>query len=68
MRAVEESNEESGEAEEQRREELTEGTNTEESVCGAPSGSQHPSEPTASGEHQGQLTSNFMHASLKIAT
>ncbi|CAI5642275.1 unnamed protein product [Oreochromis niloticus] len=50
VRAGEESNEESGEAEEQSREELTEGTNTEESVCGASSGSQHPSEPTASGE------------------
>uniref|UniRef100_A0A669BCQ1 Nucleoprotein TPR n=1 Tax=Oreochromis niloticus TaxID=8128 RepID=A0A669BCQ1_ORENI len=60
VRAGEESNEESGEAEEQSREELTEGTNTEESVCGASSGSQHPSEPTASGEHQSHLTSHFI--------
>uniref|UniRef100_A0A669F8N5 Translocated promoter region, nuclear basket protein n=1 Tax=Oreochromis niloticus TaxID=8128 RepID=A0A669F8N5_ORENI len=63
VRAGEESNEESGEAEEQSREELTEGTNTEESVCGASSGSQHPSEPTASGEHQSHLTSHFIQAS-----
>nr|XP_014268193.2 nucleoprotein TPR isoform X1 [Maylandia zebra] len=61
MRAGEESNEDSGEAEEQRREELTEGTNTEESVCGAPSGSQHPSEPTASGEGSGDAPSESDH-------
>ncbi|XP_030607280.1 nucleoprotein TPR-like isoform X1 [Archocentrus centrarchus] len=57
MRGGEESNEESREAEEQGQEERTEGTNTEDSVCGASSGSQHPSEPTPSGEGSSEAAS-----------